>query len=69
MVHRSDVGAFVWPVEGKFKRGVLKPQRVGFRPLEFNGKHDSNHLFMRIELLELSTVLIRMNQPALLFGG
>ncbi|MDG0868002.1 hypothetical protein GKO46_13110 [SAR202 cluster bacterium JH702] len=56
---------FAKSVEGKFKRGVLKAQSVGFRPLEFDRQKDGSHKFTRMELLEISAVPIPMNQSAL----
>ena len=56
---------FAKSVEGKFKRGVLKAQSVGFRPLEFDRQKNGSHKFTRMELLEISAVPIPMNHSAL----
>jgi uncharacterized protein len=56
---------FAKSVEGKFKRGILKAQSVGFRPLEFEKQQNGSHKFTRMDLLEISAVPIPMNQSAL----
>jgi hypothetical protein len=56
---------FAKSVEGKFKRGILKAQSVGFRPLEFDRQNNGSHKFTPMELLEISAVPILMNQSAL----
>jgi hypothetical protein len=68
---RFDEGdAFAMEVKGKFERGMLKAQSVGFRPLELNimrdvDGHFEGYEFTKSELLEISAVSIPMNQMAL----
>jgi hypothetical protein len=70
LVKFDDQDEFARSVKGKFERGVLKAQSVGFRPVEFEVMRDdegsfNGFEFTQNELLEISAVSIPMNQAAL----
>jgi HK97 family phage prohead protease len=70
LVRFDESDSFAMDIKGKFERGVLKAQSVGFRPLEANIMRDEDghfdgYEFTKSELLEISAVSIPMNQMAL----
>ncbi len=68
---RFDEGdSFATEIRGKFERGVLRAQSVGFKPLEYSERESetksfAGYEFHKSELLEISAVPIPMNQAAL----
>ncbi len=61
-----DMGdPFAMSIAGKYERGFMKGQSVGFRALEFKDGKDGGVLFTRQELLEISAVPIPMHPMAL----
>jgi len=53
-------------IMGKYQRGFMRAQSVGFKPLEFKDRDDGNGLhFTKQELLEISLVSVPMHPRAL----
>ena len=70
LVQFDESDPFAVDIKGKFQRGILKAQSVGFRPLEANSVRDADgrfegYEFTKSELLEISAVSIPANQMAL----
>ena len=52
-------------IKGKYDRGFLKGESVGFRPLEWEESSDGGYIFSKAELLEISAVALPAHPNAI----
>ena len=67
MVRFDTADEFAKHIQGKYERGFMRAQSVGFRPLEWEERPEAKrgYLFKKQELLEISAVAVPAHPAAL----